>query len=233
MHCSTCTLKRYAPTQPPAPPPPPSPNAPVVLHPTVLHCTALHSSALHCTTLRCFAELCTALHCTALHYIALLCRALHCTAPYTSRHTALHCKHCAALPFAAAACLRDTARAAQIIHRDIKPGNLLVTAEGSLKVADFGVSYMYDGDDDTVKSTAGTAAFLAPEVCSGQAGQATSGKVRSRCVPEGQSAPWQGRWGAWREGGGSLVAQERAPTRSERDVGGAGRWTRAHALARP
>jgi serine/threonine protein kinase len=62
----------------------------------------------------------------------------------------------------------------KVIHRDIKPGNLLVTKEGSLKVADFGVSYMYDGDDDTVKSTAGTSAFLAPEVCSGQG---ASGKV--------------------------------------------------------
>ena len=62
----------------------------------------------------------------------------------------------------------------QIIHRDIKPGNLLVTGDGNLKVADFGVSYMYDGEDDTVKSSAGTSAFLAPEVCSGKG---ASGKV--------------------------------------------------------
>lgn len=62
----------------------------------------------------------------------------------------------------------------QIIHRDIKPGNLLLTKGDVLKVADFGVSFMYDGEDDTVQSSAGTAAFLAPELCSGQA---TSGKV--------------------------------------------------------
>ncbi len=62
----------------------------------------------------------------------------------------------------------------QIIHRDIKPGNLLVTAEGNLKVADFGVSFMYDGEDDTVRSSAGTSAFLAPEVCSGKG---ASGKM--------------------------------------------------------
>jgi serine/threonine protein kinase len=69
--------------------------------------------------------------------------------------------------------LRCCARS-QIIHRDIKPGNLLLTKDGQLKVADFGVSYMYDGEDDTVQSSAGTAAFLAPEICSGQG---ASGKM--------------------------------------------------------
>lgn len=55
-----------------------------------------------------------------------------------------------------------------VIHRDIKPENLLVNGDGNLKVADFGVSTQYEGDDDTLHSTAGSAAFMAPEMCMGQ-----------------------------------------------------------------
>ncbi|KAF9354316.1 hypothetical protein BGX26_007845 [Mortierella sp. AD094] len=53
-----------------------------------------------------------------------------------------------------------------IIHRDIKPDNLLRSAGDTLKIVDFGVSEMFSkkGDDITKKS-AGSPAFMAPEWC--------------------------------------------------------------------
>lgn len=53
----------------------------------------------------------------------------------------------------------------KVIHRDIKPENLLVDKSGTLKLTDFGVSAMFEGQDDTLYSSAGTPAFLAPECC--------------------------------------------------------------------
>lgn len=51
---------------------------------------------------------------------------------------------------------------AQIVHRDIKPDNLLVDEEDNLKVADFGISQIMEQSDST-SSNAGTKAFMAPE----------------------------------------------------------------------
>ncbi|KAF8946444.1 hypothetical protein BGZ47_000514 [Haplosporangium gracile] len=53
-----------------------------------------------------------------------------------------------------------------IVHRDIKPDNLLRSADGTLKIVDFGVSEMFTkkGDDMIIKS-AGSPAFMPPELC--------------------------------------------------------------------
>jgi serine/threonine protein kinase len=53
----------------------------------------------------------------------------------------------------------------KVIHRDIKPENLLVDNNDRLKLTDFGVSHMFDGEDDVLYTSAGTPAFLAPEAC--------------------------------------------------------------------
>ncbi|MGH3942086.1 MAG: serine/threonine-protein kinase [Pseudonocardiaceae bacterium] len=60
------------------------------------------------------------------------------------------------------------AHAAQIVHRDVKPGNILITDGGTAKITDFGVSRA--AGDVTITQTgmmAGTPAYLAPEVARG------------------------------------------------------------------
>ncbi|MBN3308309.1 calcium/calmodulin-dependent protein kinase kinase 1 isoform X2 [Amia ocellicauda] len=51
----------------------------------------------------------------------------------------------------------------KIVHRDIKPSNLLLGDDGHVKIADFGVSNQFEGNDALLSSTAGTPAFMAPE----------------------------------------------------------------------
>ncbi|XP_034143013.1 calcium/calmodulin-dependent protein kinase kinase 1b isoform X2 [Esox lucius] len=52
----------------------------------------------------------------------------------------------------------------KIIHRDIKPSNLLLGHDGHVKIADFGVSNQFEGSDALLFSSAGTPAFMAPEM---------------------------------------------------------------------
>lgn len=55
-----------------------------------------------------------------------------------------------------------------IIHRDIKPDNLLIDKDDNLKIADFGVSHMMDDDGEEITGETGTKTFLAPELFLGK-----------------------------------------------------------------
>lgn len=62
-----------------------------------------------------------------------------------------------------------------ILHRDLKPDNVLMAADGTVKVGDFGVAKITEGMDLTMAGTMlGTPAYLAPERVAGEPASAAS-----------------------------------------------------------
>lgn len=66
--------------------------------------------------------------------------------------------------------VRNKVHYQKIIHRDIKPSNLLLGDDNHIKIADFGVSNEFDGDDAIISNSVGTPAFLPPEAITGNFG---------------------------------------------------------------
>ena len=55
-----------------------------------------------------------------------------------------------------------------IIHRDIKPQNILVSDSGTIKVTDFGIARAATGDDTISSSAMGSVRYLSPEQAKGR-----------------------------------------------------------------
>ena len=70
---------------------------------------------------------------------------------------------------AEAAAALEVAHQAGVFHRDVKPGNIMITADGGVKVTDFGIARALDDSEELTKTGAviGTATYFSPEQAQG------------------------------------------------------------------
>ncbi|HEY4630673.1 MAG TPA: Stk1 family PASTA domain-containing Ser/Thr kinase [Blastococcus sp.] len=72
-----------------------------------------------------------------------------------------------------------------IVHRDVKPGNVMITPQGAVKVMDFGIARAVSDSAATMTSTAaviGTAQYLSPEQARGESVDARSDVYSLGCL---------------------------------------------------
>ena len=88
------------------------------------------------------------------------------------------------------------------MHRDIKCGNILLTGEGGVKLADFGVAAQLTHTMTKRNTFIGTPHWMAPEVIQESR---YDGKVRRRSLPADESACALGTDSGQRHGAGASV----------------------------
>ena len=72
-----------------------------------------------------------------------------------------------------------------IVHRDIKPGNIMITDSGEIKVMDFGIARVTDDPSATMTGTwnvVGTAQYLSPEQATGEIADSRSDIYSVGCL---------------------------------------------------
>jgi serine/threonine-protein kinase len=76
-----------------------------------------------------------------------------------------------------------------VVHRDVKPGNVLITTDGEVKVTDFGIARAMNTEESLTQTGAvmGTAAYFA-------ATSTPSAWCSTRCRPASRPSPVTHRW---------------------------------------
>src|SRR5262245_65998882 len=93
----------------------------------------------------------------------------------------------------------EAAHAQGVIHRDIKPGNIMLNDRGEVKVTDFGIARVTTTADTVAQTAAilGTASYLSPEQAQGQPVDGRSDVYSLGCVLHEMVAgrpPFRGDW---------------------------------------
>lgn len=120
----------------------------------------------------------------------------------------------------AAANALDFAHASNIVHRDVKPANFLITKNGLLKITDFGIAKMLDSDVSLTNTgmVIGTAQYMSPEQIAakevtGRSDQFSLGVIAYEMLT-GQR-PFQGN--SWASMMHSIIASEPPPLSKYRE----------------
>ena len=71
----------------------------------------------------------------------------------------------------------ETAHRAGVLHRDVKPSNVLLTAYGEPQLGDFGIARMAGGRETSSQRVVGSLAYIAPELFEGAAASVASGRL--------------------------------------------------------